>query len=812
MGQDRWVEVSPSQFPHEGEGLALVRKVMPDETPFRAWSNFEFRDSHGRWHEVDLLLLGRGRLHLIELKYYSGILRGDDQRWARDGRRPEDSPLRLARRKAQYFASKLRDELQVWAREQRVRIPDERDVVPFVQESVFLHHPDLRCALRESSAIGLYGLDGLESTSNLPGISELVLEAAGRRAIGRNQELILVKLLERIGLVQRREREAGSWVIEDQAIGSGENWQDWLASHKVVPTDRARIRFRVLPPTANQQEKAAASQIAKHEFGIMNRLQHDGLLRPRDVVESELGVGLVYPYDPAWQRLDLWLAGQENGVPLATQLSMIRQIGEALQYAHNNRVVHRGLSPLAVWVRPVPGTAHDVKVRVGDWQGAGSVEPGAGTRVSARGITTLFRVGQPDDDTGLAEVFVAPEGAWSPDADRIRLDVFGLGALAFYLLTGVSPAAGGNALKQRLRDQQGLDLAVELPQVSSTLRSLVLKATQPAPSQRTADIPAVLVQLAIAEQDAATDGDDADPLDAVPGTVLDGRFRLIRRLGQGSTAVGLLVHDQLADGVDAECVLKVALDTDAAIRLDDEAEALLRLDSPRVVKLLEDRPLVVGGRRALLLESAGSQTLTDVLRTRTRLSLDLLERFGTDLLDALVAVDKAGIDHRDIKPSNLGVREGRGDRAKHLVLFDFSLTRAAASATQAGTPPYLDPFLVGTRDRYDSAAERYAASVVLFEMATGNAPVYGDGQADPATVPTRRTSSRICSTQPSPERCPPSSVPRLPGTPRLATTQPKSCGRPGWRSSRTMRRPSRTPRTKNSPRRRRSRRRCGTQG
>ena len=86
-GQDRWVEVSPSQFSHEAEGLALVREIMPDESPFRAWSNFEFRDSRGRWHEVDLLLLGRGRLHLIELKYYAGTLRGDDQRWAprRDG-------------------------------------------------------------------------------------------------------------------------------------------------------------------------------------------------------------------------------------------------------------------------------------------------------------------------------------------------------------------------------------------------------------------------------------------------------------------------------------------------------------------------------------------------------------------------------------------------------------------------------------------------------------------------------------------------------------------------------------------------------
>jgi serine/threonine protein kinase len=742
LGRDRWVEVSPSQFAHEAEGLAIIRAIMPDETPFRAWSNFEFRDSHGRWHEVDLLLLGRGRLHLIELKYYSGTLRGDDQRWARDGRRPEDSPLKLARRKAQYFKSKLVDELRLWAKEQNVKIPDERDVVPYVQESIFLHHPDFRCALRESSAIGLYGLDGNEARSGLPGISGLVLEPAGHRAVGRNQEAILVKLLERIGLVQRREREAGSWVIEDQAVDSGEGWQDWLASHKVAQTDRARIRFRVLPPTATQQDKTAARRIAEHEFRVMSRLQHDGLLRPRDLVESELGVGLVYPYDPQWQRLDLWLAGQANGVPLTTSLSVIRQVGEALQYAHNNRVVHRGLSPLAVWVRPVSGTADEVKVRVGDWQGSGTVRSsgtvpgvtGTGTRSSVDGITSLFGAGPADDEAGFADAFAAPEGAWSADADRIRLDVFGLGSLAFYLLTGAPPAPGGAALKQRLHDQQGLDLAIELPQVSSTLRSLVLKATHPAPTRRTADVPTVLAQLANAERDAATDGGGTDPLEAAPDAVLDGRFRLIRRLGQGSTAVGLLVHDQLADGPDAECVLKVALDENAAARLDDEAEVLRRLDSPRVVKLLEDHPLVVGGRRALLLENAGPQILTDVLRTRTRLSLDLLERFGTDLLDALVALDKAGIDHRDIKPSNLGVREGRGDRTKHLVLFDFSLTRAAASATQAGTPPYLDPFLTGARTRYDSAAERYAASVVLFEMATGRTPVYGDGQADPATV------------------------------------------------------------------------------
>lgn len=743
IDDDRWVEVSPSQFTHEKEGLDLVRAVMPDETPFRAWSNFEFRDSYGRWHEVDLLLLGRGRLHLVELKYYSGRLRGNDHTWLRDGKRPEDSPLKLARRKAQYFASKLTEELRDWAREKDVDIPDTRLVVPFVQESVFLHHPDMRCELSESAAINLFGLDGVQGSSNLPPISTRVLEPAKGTGITHNQELILVDLMQRIGLVPRREREAGSWVITGQSIDSGEGWQDWVASHRVVPTDRARVRFRLTVPSAPKSERAKARSLAEHEYTVMSRLHHDGLLSPKDLVDSELGVGLVYPYDPEWQRLDLWLAGQENGVPLALQLAILRQVAEAVQYAHGNGIVHRAINPRAVWVRSVPDRAGEIKVRVGEWEASGALAATSTTPSPTNapvGVTRLLGADRasvdaasPDPTAWLTEAFAAPEGSFNPDADRVRLDVFGLGALAFYLLTGGPPARSQSTLKNRLREQGGLDVSVDLPQVGTALRDLVLEATRPAPTERTSTVTRFLANLSAAESADPVTERDVDPLDATPGAVLDGRFRLERRLGKGSTAVGLLVTDLQSPDAGQRRVLKVALDASAGARLADEAEVLRSLSTPRVVALVEG-PLVVGGRPALLLEQAGEETLTEVLRTRTRLSIDLLERFGTDLLDILVILDRAGIDHRDIKPSNLGVRESRGDRTKHLVLFDFSLTRAAAAATSAGTPPYLDPFLGTDRDRFDSAAERYSAAVVLYEMAVGRTPVYGDGQADPAAI------------------------------------------------------------------------------
>lgn len=736
LSDQRWVEVTPSQFEHETEGLEVVRELLPDVSPYRAWSNFEFRDNHGRWHEVDLLVLGRGSLHLVELKYYYGVLSGDEHRWLRDGKRAESSPLKLARRKAQYLATRLKDELYDWARERRVPIPDSRQVVPFVQESVFLHHPRFTVQMSDIASIGMFGPDGAERQTNLPGISERLLEhPRGGRAIGTNQEQLLCELMKRLGLVPRRERTAGSWVIEESLAGEGEGWQDWRAYHGVHQTQHARIRFRITPPGASKTAASEDKRLATHEFATMTRLVHDGLLRPLDIVESELGTGLVYPADDKLQRLDLWLAEQPHGLSLETQLDLVRQVAEAVHYAHGNAVAHRDLNPSAIWIRT--HAEDSPKVLVGDWQSAGLASTSSHTGLPTDGVTALHVAATTQDDEQAA--YRAPEGAWQASAgDRFRLDVFGVGALAYFILTGEAPAPDPAGLRDRLRQQGGLDISPELPAAPEALRTLVLNATRPSPSERTPDLASFLEQLADAEQSPEPSSEpDIDPLEARPGDLLGGgRFELVRRLGRGSTAVGLLVTD--AATPTAERVLKVAIDDSAATRLADEAEVLKRLDHPRLVKLLEG-PLTLGGRKALLLESAGNQTLSEVLRERARLSLDLLERYGTDLLEALAALDKAGVDHRDIKPANLGVRTtSRG--MKHLVLFDFSLTRAAASATEAGTPPYLDPFFsTERRPRYDSPAERYAAAVVLFEMATGTTPVYGDGSAHPASIPDEAT-------------------------------------------------------------------------
>lgn len=720
MKDGRWVTIAESQFDHEQRGLEAIKRRLPDAEPFRAWANFEFRDNRGRWHEVDLLVLARDTMYLIELKHYRGILTGNDHRWRRNNR-TEDSPLLLARRKAQYFSSLLKDAIRERGGD------DAASRIPFVQELVFLHHEQFVCDLAPNSKINLYGLDGREGITGLPGISKVLLAPARHDPISERDSQLIAGLMKAIGLAPRRQREVGSWIIDDQPLADGDGWQDWPAFHHVNTEDHVRIRFYTAKPGATKADEHARRQAVTHEYNLLSRLTYDGLQAPKDLVdEPELGIGLVFPQPKSDTPLDLWLA--DHTLSLDQQLDLIARLADIVHYAHRNRVVHRSLHPRSVAIRE---RGDRLLPQIVDWDSAGILPANpdtAVTRLSGGSLTLM--AGAPSD---TARLFAAPEG--SRPTDPARIDVFGLGALAFFILTGgTAPATERGELIDRLRRDRGLDLAADMPQVRTPLRQLVLDATNPSPADRIADIGEFVARLDDVRDKVLLKSEGTDPLEARPGTELaNGRFVYQRKLGAGSTAVGILVRDNQVGG--AERLLKVARDPDAAERLRAEAQVLGRFeDDDRIVTLhgVED----VGGRTALILRYAGRTTLAEELNNRERLSIDVLQRWGTDLLTALAALERNGVTHRDIKPSNLGVYQSSSRSDTRLVMFDFSMAGVSPDNVEAGTPPYLDPFLgTGSRRRYDTAAERYGAAVVLFEMATGDTPRYGpDPGAHPATV------------------------------------------------------------------------------
>jgi len=90
--------------------------------------------------------------------------------------------------------------------------------------------------------------------------------------------------------------------------------------------------------------------------------------------------------------------------------------------------------------------------------------------VTATGVTALAAAAAHDRlgailapaavnvDRAQAEAFQAPEGVWNSGADRVRLDVFALGALAYFVLAGRPPAPDRASLRERLQ-RVGVDAA-----------------------------------------------------------------------------------------------------------------------------------------------------------------------------------------------------------------------------------------------------------------------------------------------------------------------------------------------------------------
>ena len=328
---------------------------------------------------------------------------------------------------------------------------------------------------------------------------------------------------------------------------------------------------------------------------------------------------------------------------------------------------------------------------------------------------------------------MAPEAVTERGPAGEQLDVFSLGAIAYHLFAGQPPASSLFEMTQRLREEQGLRISSVLDGAGERLQLLVQLATHPEVTTRLESVRDFLEELERLE-DELTQPEERprpDPIEARPGQELDHGLIMKRRLGKGATALALLVE---RDG--QEHVLKVALSAEHNDRLETEADVLDRLRHQYIVEfhtVLKFKDHMGNDRVGLLMARAGDATLADRLREEGRLHLELLERFGEDLLATIDWLEQKGIPHRDIKPENLGT--AKIGNQLHLVLFDFSLARTPAENILAGTRHYLDPFLqTRTPPRWDTYAERFAAAVTLYQMASGSLPRWGDGQSEPAVL------------------------------------------------------------------------------
>ncbi len=731
MKPDRWTEITPSEYAWEQEALEYLKARLPDGEPFRAWSNFEFIAGDGSINEVDLLVVSLHKVYLVEIKSWSGTISGDASTWRREVGGREyllDSPLLLANRRAKKLGSILKAQ-KALAKKRR----------PFIEAIVFLSRMGVRCWLEGLARTGVYLAAGSEQSDH-PSILDVLSGNAGfdpRRPPSRIDPPLsraFGQAMKQAGIQpSQRQRRVADYRVRELLLET-DTYQDWQAEHVSVPSSKRRVRIYPLQHASSESVRAERRRMAEREYELLDGITHEGILRVEQLTAAEQGPALVFEHDPDAERLDHFLERQRSdGLDLETRLDLLRQLAETLKYAHERRLFHRSLSPQKVLV--LERDSPRPKLKIFDWRTGTHDAPPRSGAPGGQTSATLTTLGLSGDDQ--SDVYLAPEtihGAYLPE----KLDIFSLGTIGYRLLSGQPPASTVAGLLERLTGAGGLQLSDALDGIHESLQLIVEGATEPEVSKRLDSVSEFLALLVKAERELAkveeAREDGVQPLDARPGDMLEHGFLMERRLGKGSTAVALKVdHD------DGGGVLKVALDPSLNDRLRREGELLHSLGHPNIVKFF--RHVELSGHEALFMAMAGAEnksgtyTLADRIREEGRLSLDLLERFGSQLLSVVQWLEEQGVSHRDLKPDNIGVSASGTDKSLGLVVFDFSLADTSAENIRAGTPPYLDPFLrLRKPPRWDVYAERFAAAMTLHEMATGSLPGWGDGFTDPMLV------------------------------------------------------------------------------
>ncbi len=213
--------------------------------------------------------------------------------------------------------------------------------------------------------------------------------------------------------------------------------------------------------------------------------------------------------------------------------------------------------------------------------------------------------------------------------------------------------------------------------------------------------------------------------DAVLGSTVDGRYKVISRLGAGGMADVYLAEDeQLGRRIALKLLYRRFAEDPAFVeRFRREAQAAAGLQHPNVVGVYDRGDF--DGTYYIAMEYVPGRTLKQLIRDEAPLEAVRTIDITLQILKAARFAHRRGVIHRDLKPHNVMI--GEGDQAK---VTDFGIARAGASdmtetGSILGTAQYLSPEQAQGH-AVSASSDLYSIAVVLYEMLTGGVPFDGD--------------------------------------------------------------------------------------
>src|SRR5262252_7824020 len=209
-----------------------------------------------------------------------------------------------------------------------------------------------------------------------------------------------------------------------------------------------------------------------------------------------------------------------------------------------------------------------------------------------------------------------------------------------------------------------------------------------------------------------------------PGTVLDGRYRVVRRVGKGGFGIAVLVEDMVVNEAIILKFLHASLAADARLikGFIRELRYARKITHENVIRIYDF--LSIGGAYAISMEYFPSHTLSsEALPLPIPRGLNII----ADICKGMSVAHQADIVHRDLKPHNILINEH--DLVK---IVDFGLaagvsptdSRLTQRSARMGTPAYMAPEQV-RGGSVDPRTDIYSLGIIMYELFTGKTPYVG---------------------------------------------------------------------------------------
>jgi serine/threonine-protein kinase len=218
-----------------------------------------------------------------------------------------------------------------------------------------------------------------------------------------------------------------------------------------------------------------------------------------------------------------------------------------------------------------------------------------------------------------------------------------------------------------------------------------------------------------------------------PGSIVEGGYRIIKRLGTGSMGVVSLAHDETLDRrVAIKFIHPDLLSTNFRERFLDEARAMARVSHPGVLQVHAFG--LHRGAPYIVMEFVDGCTLEEWLEDQGGpADVDVALEIVDDVCLGVSAIHAQSTVHQDIKPSNILLDRHLRPRVADLGLAAICRRDQPGQAEFVGTPAYMAPEVAFSRNgdpALRARADVYSLACVCYELFTGRPPFRGEATVE----------------------------------------------------------------------------------